>query len=155
MTGQLRRTGGEGQESTEIAATPREIMEVIADFEAYPEWVSQMESAKILERDQEGRPAKASFRVDSPLLSANYTLAFTYLGEDRGMAWKYEAGSLRDLTGSYVLDPLEDGRTRVTYKLTVELGIPLPGPLKRLAAKQIVKSALLDLKTRAERQARA
>ena len=40
--------------------------------------------------------------------------------------------------------------TRVTYRLDVELGMPLPGLIKRQAARQIVRSALNDLKRRVE-----
>ena len=40
--------------------------------------------------------------------------------------------------------------TRVTYQLEVALGVPVPGFLMRQAAKQIVRSALSDLKRRVE-----
>ena len=52
--------------------------------------------------------------------------------------------------GAYTLEPAGDGATRVTYRLEVSLGMPLPGLVRRQAAKQIVRSALNDLKRRAE-----
>jgi carbon monoxide dehydrogenase subunit G len=66
------------------------------------------------------------------------------------MSWTYVEGTLEDLSGSYALEPADDGATRVTYQLEVELGIPVPGFLMRQAAKQIVRSALGDLKRRVE-----
>ena len=48
------------------------------------------------------------------------------------------------------MEPAGDGATLVTYRLEVALGVPLPGLLKRQAAKQIVRSALSDLKRRVE-----
>jgi hypothetical protein len=77
-------------------------------------------------------------------------LAYTYAPGDAGMSWTYVEGTLEDLSGSYRLEPLVDGGTRVTYDLSVGLNAPLPGLVKRQAAKQIVRSALSDLKRRVE-----
>jgi hypothetical protein len=65
-------------------------------------------------------------------------------------AGAYVEGTLEDLAGSYTLEPAGDGTTRVTYRLDVALGMPLPGLVRRQAARQIVRSALDDLKRRVE-----
>jgi ribosome-associated toxin RatA of RatAB toxin-antitoxin module len=135
--------------SIDIKATPKEIMAVIADFEAYPDWVGNMEDAEVLERDGRGRGSLVAFRLRTPVLAAEYTLQYRYAPRAGGVSWTYREGTLDDLSGSYDLEPL-DGVTRVTYRLDVELGMPLPGLLKRQAAKQIVRSALNDLKRRVE-----
>jgi ribosome-associated toxin RatA of RatAB toxin-antitoxin module len=135
--------------SIEVAATPQEVMAVIADFESYPEWVGNLEEVEVLERDRWGRGSLVAFKLRTPVMSAAYTLAYDYAPRDRGMSWTYQEGTLEDLSGSYELEPL-DGVTRVTYRLEVELGMPLPGLLKRQAARQIVRSALSDLKRRVE-----
>jgi len=136
--------------STEIYGTPGEIMGIISDFDAYPEWVGQLEEVQVLERDREGRGTVVSFQVSTPMFPAEYTLRYTYAREDGGMSWTYVEGTLDDLSGSYTLDPVDDQLTRVTYRLEVELDAPIPGLLKRQAAKQIVRSALSDLKRRVE-----
>ena len=132
-----------------IKATPKEIMAVIADFEAYPDWVGNMEDAEVLERDGRGRGSVVAFRLRTPVLAAEYTLQYRYAPRAGGVSWTYREGTLDDLSGCYDLEPLDDV-TRVTYRLDVELGMPLPGLLKRQAAKQIVRSALNDLKRRVE-----
>ena len=136
--------------STEIRATPREIMAVIADFEAYPEWAGQLEEVEVLARDRRGRGAKVAFKVNTPFFPAAYTLAYTYAPADAGVSWTYVEGTFEHLSGSYVLEPLDAGVTRVTYDLSVALNVPMPGLLKRQAAKQIVRTALADLKRRVE-----
>jgi ribosome-associated toxin RatA of RatAB toxin-antitoxin module len=136
--------------STEVHATPREIMAVIADFEAYPEWAGQLEEARVLAKDRRGRGTQVAFKVNTPLLPAAYTLAYAYAPGDAGVSWTYVEGTLEDLSGSYLLEPLDGGTTRVTYDLSVALNVPMPGLLKRQAAKQIVKTALADLKRRVE-----
>jgi ribosome-associated toxin RatA of RatAB toxin-antitoxin module len=135
--------------SIDIQGTPKEIMEVISDFESYPDWVGDMEEVEVLERDRWGRGSLVAFRLHTPVLSAEYTLAYRYAARAAGVSWTYREGTLEDLSGSYDLEPLDDD-TRVTYRLDVELGMPLPGLVKRQAAKQIVRSALNDLKRRVE-----
>jgi carbon monoxide dehydrogenase subunit G len=133
----------------EVAATPREVMAVLTDFEAYPDWVGNLERVEVLGHDRRGRGTRVAFQVRTPVLSASYTLTYTYAAGDQGMAWAYLEGTLDDMSGSYRLEPGGDG-TLVTYRLAVELGVPLPGLLKRQAASQVGRSALGDLKRRVE-----
>ena len=136
--------------TTEVFATPSEVMAVVADFEAYPEWVANLEEVEVLARDRRGRGTRVAFRLRTPMGDQAYTLAYRYQPKDAGVTWTYVQGTLDDLAGSYELDPSDDGTTKVTYRLEVALGVPLPGLVKRQAAKQIVRSALADLKRRVE-----
>ena len=136
--------------AAEVRAGPAEVMAVIADFDAYPDWVGGLEEVRVLARDRRGRGTRVAFRLRTPVGNADYTLAYRYAPRDAGVSWTYVEGSLQDLSGSYDLEPTGDGATRVTYKLDVELGMPLPGLVKRQAARQIVRSALGDLKRRVE-----
>jgi ribosome-associated toxin RatA of RatAB toxin-antitoxin module len=136
--------------TTEVDASAAEVMAVIADFDAYPDWVGNLEDVQVLARDRHGRGTRVAFRLRTPVLTAAYTLAYHYAPRDEGVSWRYVEGTLQDLTGSYTLEATGDGATRVTYRLDVELGMPLPGLVKRQAAKQIVRSALSDLKRRVE-----
>ena len=136
--------------STEVYATPAEVMAVVADFEAYPDWVGNLEEVEVLTRDRRGRGTRVAFRLRTPMGDQAYTLAYRYQPKDAGVTWTYVEGTLDDLAGSYTLEPAADGATRVTYHLEVALGMPLPGLVKRQAARQIVRSALSDLKRRVE-----
>jgi ribosome-associated toxin RatA of RatAB toxin-antitoxin module len=136
--------------SAEIYATPAEVMAVVAGFEAYPDWVAGLEEVEVLQRDRRGRGTRVAFRLRTPLGEQAYTLAYNYRPGDAGVSWTYVEGTLEDLAGAYTLEPAADGATRVTYRLEVALGMPLPGLVKRQAAKQIVRSALADLKRRVE-----
>jgi ribosome-associated toxin RatA of RatAB toxin-antitoxin module len=136
--------------TTGVFASPAEVMAVIADFDAYPDWVGNLEEVQVLARDRRGRGTRVAFRLRTPVLTAAYTLAYRYAPRDAGISWTYVEGTLQDLSGSYTLEPAGDGTTQVTYRLDVELGMPLPGLVKRQAARQIVRSALSDLKRRVE-----
>jgi ribosome-associated toxin RatA of RatAB toxin-antitoxin module len=136
--------------STEVFATPAEVMAVVADFDAYPDWVGNLEEVDVLARDRRGRGTRVAFRLRTPVGDQAYTLAYRYQPRDAGISWTYVEGTLEDLAGAYILEPTGDGTTRVSYRLEVELGVPLPGLVKRQAARQIVRSALNDLKRRVE-----
>jgi carbon monoxide dehydrogenase subunit G len=135
--------------STEIEGTPEEIIDVIADFESYPEWAEGIRSAEVKERDEEGRGTRVTFEFSAMGFSASYTLAYEYR-EDRVSWTTVEAsGALRDLEGDYELEPL-DGDTKVTYRLAADLAVSLPGFLKRRADRTAIRSGLEGLKRRVE-----
>jgi ribosome-associated toxin RatA of RatAB toxin-antitoxin module len=136
--------------STEVAASPAEVMAVVADFDAYPDWVGSLDEVEVLARDRRGRGTRVAFRLRTPMGEQAYTLAYRYQPKDAGVTWTYVEGTLDDLAGSYTLEPTAEGTTEVTYRLEVALGVPLPGLVKRQAARQIVRSALSDLKRRVE-----
>ena len=132
----------------EIEAPLDEVMEVIADFQAYPEW-SDVESAEVLERDAAGRGLAVAYRVSMMGLTASYTLVYEHRTD--GIAWttREADGALEDIRGEYVLEETEGG-TKATYRLAVELAVPVPGLLKRQGEKRVVRTALDGLKRRVE-----
>jgi ribosome-associated toxin RatA of RatAB toxin-antitoxin module len=142
--------GEHAEGATEVAATPAEVLAVVADFDAYPDWVANLEQVQVLAHDRRGRGTRVAFRLRTPMGEQAYTLAYRYRPGDAGVDWTYVEGTLDDLAGSYTLEPAGDGATRVTYRLEVAVGLPLPGLVKRQAARQIVRSALGDLKRRVE-----
>lgn len=134
-----------------IEASAAEIMDVLTDYEAYPEW-ADVKTARIVERGEGGVATKVAFEVEVPVLGrADYTLAYRYAPGDTGMSWiSTEArGSVTNITGEYLLDELE-GVTTVTYRLAVELGVLLPGFVRTQGAKRVIENALEGLKRRVE-----
>jgi ribosome-associated toxin RatA of RatAB toxin-antitoxin module len=133
-----------------IAADPRAIMNVIADFEAYPEWASSVKKSEILERDAEGRGKKVRFEVSLLGLNGWYELTYAYEPDDTGISWTFVDGSpIKNLEGEYSLKG-SDGSTEVVYRASVEPGIPMIGFMKRKMEKQVIDIALKGLKKRVE-----
>src|SRR4029453_10126332 len=135
--------------STDVYATPAEVLAVGADFEAYPDGGAGLEEVGVLARDRGGGGTRVAFRLRTPLGEQAYTLAYRYQPRDAGVSWTYVEGTLRDLAGAYTLEPAADGATRVTYRLEVDLGVPLPGLVRRQAAKQVVRTPPRALQRRA------
>ncbi|MDF6041991.1 SRPBCC family protein [Streptomyces sp. JH14] len=137
--------------SITIEAAPADVMGVIADFDRYPEWTGEVKEAEILAKDDQGRAEKVRLVLDAGAIKDDHTLAYTWTG-DHEVSWTLvKSQMLRAIDGSYVLAPLGDGsRTEVTYRLTVDVKIPMLGMIKRKAEKVIIDRALAGLKKRVE-----
>jgi carbon monoxide dehydrogenase subunit G len=138
--------------SIEVHASAAEVMEVITDFEAYPQW-AEVEEAAVLERGEWGRGTEVAFRVNVPVLGrAQYTLSYVYAPGDAGMSWttKEARGAVRDIRGEYLLDEVDDETTRVTYRLAVDLGVLVPGFIRTQGSERIIDNALERLRRRVE-----
>ncbi|WP_277455531.1 SRPBCC family protein [Janibacter sp. DB-40] len=137
-----------------VDAPAGDVLDIIADLEAYPEWITEFSSVEILTEDGDGWPDQARFGLDAGPIKDTYTLKYVWeVGEDgQGVAsWNLvDATVLKAMDGSYTLASTPDGGTEVVYELTVDVRVPMLGMLKRKAEKVIVDSALRDLKKRAE-----
>jgi ribosome-associated toxin RatA of RatAB toxin-antitoxin module len=134
--------------SIDVDAAPAAVMAVIADFAAYPEWAGFIKTAEVLSTGPDGRADRARFTVDAGVVKADYTLRYTYAGDER-ISWDLESGSLKENSGWYTLED-RGGTTHVTYSLTIDTGIPMLGMFKRKAEKVVMDTALKELKKRVE-----
>lgn len=136
-----------------IAADPGPVLDVIADFEAYPQWAGEVKKVTILSEDGDGWADEVEFELDAGVIKDTYTLKYTWDVAEDGtgvVSWTLvRAGLLKALDGSYRLASAGKG-TKVTYKLVVDVKIPMLGMLKRKAEKTIVDTALKELKKRVE-----
>ena len=132
-----------------IAAPPDQVLAVIADIDSYPEWTGQIKSAQVVETTADGKPAQATFVMDAGVLKDEYTLAYDWNPD--GVSWELVGKSAvqKSQQGSYTLAPKGDG-TEVTYRLAVDIAMPMLGMFKRKAEKMIMDSALKELKKRVE-----
>ena len=133
-----------------IDATAARLLEVLLDFERYPDWAADIKDVEVLERDDEGRGNLVRYRAAAMGQSARYTLAYDYSDIPNSMSWKLVEGSImRVLDGSYTFEA-QGGGTLVTYHLEVDLIVPIPGFVKRRAEWRIAHTALKELKARVE-----
>lgn len=133
-----------------IDAAPAVVMDVIADFASYPVWAKGVRTADVLSTFDDGRAERVYFELDVSPIKDEYTLAYVWEG-DRQVTWSLVEGKmLRMLNGAYVLRDLGSGRTEVTYRLTLDVTIPLIGMLKRKGEKILIDTALKGLKKRVE-----
>ncbi len=138
-------------EHATVLATPEQCIAVALDYARYPEWAPDMKESEVLERDALGRATKVSYRIAAMGRSASYVLAYRYSDDNHRIEWTLVEGDImRALDGTYVFEKGADGTTDVTYHLTVELLVPIPGFVKRRAEGKIMGTALRELKHRVE-----
>jgi hypothetical protein len=136
-------------QSITVDAPAADVMAVIADFPAYPEWVAAAKRVEVLETGDDGRARQVHFVLDAGAIKDDYVLDYTWDG-DRSVSWTLVKGQMqRRQEGSYTLVET-DGRTEVTYTITIDLSIPMLGMIKRKAEKVILDTALKELKKRVE-----
>src|SRR3954447_1514334 len=146
----LRGMADQTTSSIVISAEPSSVMAVIADFPSYPDWAQGVKKAEPIEAGRDGRPAQVYFELDASPIRDQYTLSYDWHG-DESVAWTLVEGRmLKSMDGAYVLDERDDGSTEVTYRLAVDISIPMIGMLKRKAEKVIIDTALKGLKKRVE-----
>ena len=136
-------------QSIVVDAPPADVMTVIADFPAYPEWVAAAKQVEVVEDGDDGRARQVHFVLDAGVVKDDYVLEYTWDG-DRKVSWTLVKGQMQKRNdGSYTLRE-KDGVTEVTYSITIDLSIPMLGMIKRKAEKVILDTALKELKKRVE-----
>lgn len=139
------------QRSITVDAPSAQVMDVIADFDAYPSWVSAAKSVDVLATGADGRADRVKFVLDAGMVKDTYELSYQWASDGKSVSWELVSGEMqKSQTGSYTLIENKDGGTEVTYELAVDLNIPMIGLFKRKAEKVITDTALKELKKRVE-----
>jgi hypothetical protein len=134
----------------EVAASPHACFERATAFESYPDWTSDVQTATVLARDEEGRGTQVELRVAGLGRRVRMVFAYDYREAPHAFSWSLVEGDmLRELDGRYAFTP-SPGGTTVEYTLHVVPSVPLPGLLRRRASGMIMGNALRDLKSAVE-----
>ena len=139
---------GECQKA-EIDATPERCFEVLTDYERLPEWQGAVRSARVLERDEQGRGSVVEYEVDARIKTVRYRLKQVYDAPHR-LASESLGGDFRDFAGEWRFKPTKDGRTSAELDLKIDPGRFVPGPVRKAIADAVMKRALKDLKAHFE-----
>jgi uncharacterized membrane protein len=131
----------DGSASTEIEAPIAAVYEVAADVEGSPRWQPEIKVAECLERADDGSQVLVHMETDAKVRTLGSEIRFSYEAPER-ISWVQEDGDLKSVEGSWELEDLGEGRTRVTYWLEVDLGrtlgLLIRGPLVGVLRGQLV-----------------
>ncbi len=136
-----------------VSASPADCFAVILDFESYPQWAPDIKEARVLRRDDSGAGGLVAYRAAAMGRSVTYTLKYFYGTNPLRVAWRLTEGDqVRHIDGEYELVSAgEDGtKTLITYSLSAELAVAIPGFVKRRAKSRIMQTALDQLRRRIE-----
>ncbi len=127
-----------------IEATPEEILDVIADVEATPDWSPQYQKAEILDSYPDGRPKQVKMTVKAAGLTDVMVIEYTWT--DDKVSWTLvSSGQLKQQDASYTLTPAGD-KTKVRFDIKIDLSIPMPGFLLKRTLKGGTETATEGLR---------
>ena len=142
----------EATESTiRIEATVADVVAVVSDLTKYPEWSTSIKRVEVLESDAEGRPVKVTMMVDAGPMRDSVTLQYDWSLAPAQLSWTLlEAEMLTAMDGTYTISEADEDSTEVSYRLAVDVAMPMLSMLKRKAEKAVVDVSLKELKKRVE-----
>ncbi len=109
--------------STTLTVGARAAYEVFADPMEIPRWLPIVQTARVLGRHLDGRPARVAFTRALERGSLGYTLEYTYDQTGMTVLWSTPATSNVVLSGEARFVPLSNRACLMLYRLVLELPI--------------------------------
>ena len=112
-----------------------------------------MEAIEVCERDADGLGSIVRVEIDAKFRKVAYTLAYHYERPAR-VWWDFvEGDGVEHIEGEFTFEPLDGGeRTRTTYRLGIDPGVPVPGIVARSLTRGVMGRSVKDLKEEVERR---
>jgi len=134
-----------GNAQVDVKAARADVLAAIADIENFPSWSPIHKEVKVLETDDQGRPAKAWMKVSLMGISDEQTLSFEW--SDSGVTWDLvEGGQQKAQHAEYTLTDADGGGTHVEFEMTLDPKIPVPGFVLNKGKKAIIEMATEGLR---------
>jgi hypothetical protein len=138
---------------TEVIVAPVDVcFDVLVDFDKYPEFFRMISAAHIESADVAAGKWVVAYELDAILRTIHYTLAYDSERPHR-LTWKLAGGDLKDIQGSYELVELEPGLTEATCTQGLDIGLWVPGPIRRAFEQSALADSVRELKTAAQQRA--
>jgi ribosome-associated toxin RatA of RatAB toxin-antitoxin module len=142
----------QAQRSIVVDVPPEQFIEVVKDFEKYPEFLPEVSRLTVTNRTASS--AEVHYEIEV-IKRIKYTLRMDWEGSNGNykVAWRLLSSDLlKKNEGSWVLRPEGEGKTHATYSLDLQIGgfIPVPAAITNKLAEQSLPALLNNFKNRAE-----
>ena len=132
-----------------IDASLADVQAALFDIATYPEWLTSIKKADVLESDDQGRAVKAKLSIDAGMMKDRVTLDYEWSAAPASLSFTMdEADLLTQMDGTYFIKALAEDSTQVTYELTVAVSLPVPAMMITKAQQQTIDAALKELAAR-------
>ena len=132
-----------------IDAPLADVQAALFDIATYPEWLTSIKKADVLESDDQGRALKAKLSIDAGMMKDRVTLDYDWSAAPASLSFTMdEADLLTQMDGTYFIKALDEDSTHVTYELTVAVSLPVPAMMITKAQQQTIDAALKELAAR-------
>lgn len=145
----------ESRSHTEVVRAPIDLcFDTLVDFPNYPKWFRVIRTATVESADPAAGLWRVRYELDAILKTITYTLAY----ESRRptlLTWKMTTGDLSAIEGRYDLLELEPGLTEATCTQAIDVGMWVPGMVRRAFERSAVEDSVREFKIAAEDRAEA
>ncbi len=132
-----------------IDAPLADVQAALFDIDTYPEWLTSIKKADVLESDDQGRAIKAKLAIDAGMMKDQVTLDYDWSAAPASLSFSMDdADLLTQMDGTYFIKALDEDSTQVTYELTVAVSLPVPSMMITKAQQQTIDAALKELAAR-------
>jgi ribosome-associated toxin RatA of RatAB toxin-antitoxin module len=132
-----------------IDAPLADVQAALFDIATYPEWLTSIKKADVLESDDQGRAIKAKLAIDAGMMKDRVTLDYDWSAAPASLSFSMDdADLLTQMDGTYFIKALDEDSTQVTYELTVAVSLPVPSMIITKAQQQTIDAALKELAAR-------
>jgi uncharacterized membrane protein len=137
--------------SINIDASSTAVFELLKNLEEYPQWSASIKSVEVSERDGSKNPTKVTYKVEAGVLKDRVALDYDWSKAPNEISFALEeANLLTEMSGIFALKAIDDETTEVTYKLKVDLSMPVPDIMRKKQEQVTIDQELIKLKSRAE-----
>ncbi len=123
--------------SLPVGASREAIYPILKDMEKYPEFMSDLVSVKVVERDGNTTVSRWVSNVDGRIIK--WTERDIFDDANCHIAYSQIEGDLKKFTGEWILTPLSEGTTEIKLTVDFEFGIPMIAGLLNPILKKKVK----------------
>jgi len=119
-----------------VSCDRAQIYPIIKDMEKYPEFMTDLISVEVVERQENTTLTKWVSNVDGRIIK--WTERDTFDDNNMRISYKQTDGDLKKMEGEWILTPFEGG-TEIKLTVDFEFGIPMIAPLLNPILKKKVR----------------
>jgi len=135
--------------TVEVAADAASILAIVADFEAYPQWNDGVKGLWVLARYDDGRPSQLRLDAKYEAIEDSLIQAVYYPSETQ-IQTVMQQGKLFKKQEQLVSVVDTGASSLLTVDLDVEPSLPIPAPMVKTLANNVLDYLAENLKKRAE-----
>ena len=136
--------------TVEVAAPAAQILGIVADFEAYPQWNEEVTGCWILHRYDDGRPSQ--LRLDTKIqgMDGSYIQAVYYPGPNQIQTVMQQGEHFSKQEQLFSAVEMGPASALLTVDMDVETTFPVPQMMVKKAVNDALEHLANNLKARAE-----
>ncbi|MFV0495164.1 SRPBCC family protein [Mycobacterium sp.] len=135
--------------TVEVDAEAEAIMGIVSDIERYPEWNEGVQGAWILARYDDGRPSQVRLDTSVNGFEGVYIHAVYYPGENQIQTVMQQGDLFAKQEQLFSVVAVGAG-SLLTVDLDVEPSMPVPAPMVKTLADNVLEQLAANVKQRAE-----